>query len=691
MNRQVRAAAKRDPDSHRSDASPGAGPALPLTSVRVIALAALLLLAHVGLATLSLVQENATVDEVAHLPAGISYWKTGSFKLYHHNPPLIKLLAALPVVLANPVTTPLYQTRAWTSPAPSQIDFAQYFAALNADRYFELFTLGRLVMPWLSALGGLLVLAWSWRLHGPGGGLLSLSLWCLAPNILAHARLVTTDLGGTVLVLLAMAGFWHFLRRPSWQTAAAAGLALGLAQLAKFSALSLYVIWPLVGLCWVALSRPWNRRTTARALAWSGLILGVSLLVINLGYGFEGTGRPIGQFSFASDALTRPGHTPGRSPNPLLDLAWRNRVNRFRGSWLGDFPAPLPAHFLLGFDEQRLETEALPLAWFDPTAGPEERTGYPVYLDGTLQRTGWRTYYLRCLLYKLPEGTWLLLGLTIIAALTSRHARLPARDELALLALPVVVFALMTFATDINLGLRYILPLFPFAFIAAGRLVPWAGVLKGTWRRVAWAGLVAGLLMEAGATLSIHPHYLAYFNWASGGPANGSRHLIDSNLDWGQDLVGLDRWLDANAPDQPVGLAYFGQINPSIFNLRAGQRPTPAFNWFLPPVLPGSISRMASPDQTLQGPAPHFQAGLYAISASLVRGLPWRLNDPAPDAWMPAWKTSELAFTLFADLVPEARIGYSIFIYRLTAAQAARLNSQLEATAADRAPVAGVP
>ena len=86
------------------------------------------------------------------------------------------------------------------------------------------------------------------------------------------------------------------------------------------------------------------------------------------------------------------------------------------------------------------------------------------------------------------------------------------------------------------------------------------------------------------STLVIHPHYLAYFNFVSGGPSRGSEHLIDNNLDWGQDLVGLKKWAEAHAPGEPIGLAYFGQINPSIFLLRAhqGVRERP-LDWYLPP------------------------------------------------------------------------------------------------------------
>ena len=118
-------------------------------------LAVLVLLAiHATLAERSLVQENPTVDEVVHLPAGVTYWQKRTFRLYHHNPPLIKMVAALPVVWANPVTEQAYQQPSWTSPDPSPTTFSQTFAHLNIDRYFELFQLARMVMPLFSIVGG---------------------------------------------------------------------------------------------------------------------------------------------------------------------------------------------------------------------------------------------------------------------------------------------------------------------------------------------------------------------------------------------------------------------------------------------------------------------------------------------------------------------------------------------------------
>lgn len=667
-----------------------------LTGLAVVGLLGI----HVYLAERSLVQENPTVDEVVHLPAGVTYWQTRTFRLYHHNPPLIKLVAAAPVVWARPETARAYEQPSWTSPDPSQTTFSQTFAHLNIERYFELFRLARMVMPLFSVVGALAVFAWSSRLYGTWGGLLSLGLWVFCPNILAHCRLITSDVGSTALGVAATFLFWKYMTRPTWPAAVAAGFMLGLAQLTKFSMLLLYAVWPFLWLVRLALAVPRAQliKHFAMGIAQGCLILCLSILTIDAGYLFEGVGIPLGRFEFGSDTLTRAPSGGIRSApatrNPGYDLVWPFRENRFRGTILARLPMPLPEHYLLGFDEQKIEAEGFPNRFVrakraldagdldgarrEATSADESVAAYWVYLNGDLRNTGWWYYYLCTLLYKVPEGTWLLVVLSLGLLLRRGRTREQWADEVCLWTVPAVVLFSMSFFTNINLGLRYVLSVFPYAFIAAGKVVPWCESLGGRARLVA-RGLTAGCLgLSVAAALWIHPHYLAYFNWASGGPDRVPVRLIDSNLDWGQDLVALREWCREHAPGQPIGLAYFGQINPTMFTLR-GDR----FDWFLPPVRPGTTMPVPRnpgvPGPTLIGPAPRLKPGYYAVSATLVHGLPWRMYDNSPMAWEPAWNAFEKdAFGYFRLFEPIARIGHSIYVYMLTQTDVDRARHLLE-------------
>jgi hypothetical protein len=590
---------------------------------------------------------------------------------------------------------------------------------LNHARYFELFRLARLVMPLFSVVGGLVVFGWSQRLYGFWGGLLSLALWVFCPNVLAHSRLITTDLASTAMGVAATYVFWCYLRMPSWRWAVAAGVALGAAQLTKFSMLLLYVVWPFfwaVRLILVVPKSEWLGRMP-RALAHACAIVAFSLVTIDAGYFFERVGVPLGRFELGSRALTRP-VTPGmkrpRSQNDLLSIAWQFRVNRFRGTWLERIPCPLPEHYVLGFDEQKIETEGIPVRFRDAViadnraraqAGPtatdaeagadnvakalsvresagEPRLGYPVYLNGKLRRSGWWYYYLLALAYKVPEGTWILVLLGPAAARRALRSRAAWADEIVLWTVPLAVLISISFFTDINLGLRYVLAIAPYVFIATGKVVPW---IFGMPHHRRWVmGSIAGgcVGLTIGATASIHPDYLAYFNWASGGPDRVPARLIDSNLDWGQDLVTLQRWWTETIPGEPLGLAYFGQINPSIFAKRGE-----AFSWFLPPVRPGTTHAQLNDRSVLIGPQRRLRPGYYAVSATLLYGLPWRLYDPAPpdvvsEAVAPVWNASEFdAFGYFRQFAPIKNIGHSIYVYELNEADVARVNPLLEVRA----------
>lgn len=660
-----------------------AGPFLPiLTRTRLILIVTLLLATQWSLAVLSLLSENATVDEVVHLPAGVSYWERGDYRLYPHNPPLVKLLAALPVLAADPDTDALYRDPRWGWADANKAAFAHGFMLLNAPRLMELMSMARLLIPTFAVLGGLVVFDWSRRLWGPWGGLISLVLWTSCPNILAHSRLVTTDAAATAIGVAATYAFWHYLRRPTWRRVLVAGLLLGIVQVTKFSLLLLFGLWPLLWLVRELTEggAAGRLRRIGRSAAQGAAMVAICVLVINLGYRFEGIGRPLGSFDFTCDTLTidRMPPIPAYREDPnfqTLDLkagVLQFRVNRFRDTVLGGLPVPLPEPYVLGFDDQKLEAEGVPVRAMMLADDPRgqgisryEISGYPVYLDGELRNRSWWYYYIMTLVYKVPEGTWVLVLLSIALIPMARRARSTPVDEAALWVVPAVVVLVMSFGTNIAIGLRYVLGIFPYVFIAVGRLAPWASGLRGAARAGATAAIVAALSATASASLLIHPHYLAYFNLASGGASRGSEHLIDSNLDWGQDLVNLRRWLDENAPGERVGIAYFGQINPEVFNIESQAAGGPrVLDWFLPPVLPGTLPER--PGQASGPPSP----GLYAVSASMLRGLKWRVY--APDRWPPLSAEAE-AFRYFERLEPIDHVGHSIFLYRVDAEDAARL------------------
>ncbi len=405
-----------------------------------------------------------------------------------------------------------------------------------------------MVMPLFSIVGGLAVFAWSCQLYGNRGGLLSLCLWVFCPNILAHCRLITTDVGSTALGVAATFVFWLYLRSPSWPKAVAAGVLLGLAELTKFSMLVLYAVWPFLWLVRLILATPRAQvvRRAVVGVAQGSLIVALSVLVIDAGYRFEGVGIPLGRFEFASSTLTRPVAGGIRkapaSQNPLYALMWTFRENRFRGTVLAKLPVPLPEHYLLGFDEQKVEADGIPnrlrrayealqdgdveSARKEAGSADESVGGYTVYLNGVMRNSGWWYYYLCTLLYKVPEGTWCLVLLSLLLLFIQRRTREAWADEICLWTVPVVVLFSMSFLTDINLGLRYVLAIAPYAFVAAGKVVPWVEGLSGPRRRVGWTFTLASLGLTVAASALDSPALSRLlqlgFGWA--GSRAGSTH-----------------------------------------------------------------------------------------------------------------------------------------------------------------------
>ena len=501
--RRSRSHERRRPHRDRSRAVPAESRvSCPLVRRFRTALAvAGLLVVHLALAERSLVQENPTVDEVVHLPAGITYWQKRTFKLYHHNPPLVRMVAALPVIWAGPVTAPVYEQESWTAPDPSPTTFSQTFAFVNQARYFDLFRLARMVMPLFSIVGGLAVFAWSRRLYGVWGGLLSLSLWVFCPNILAHCRLVTTDVGSTAVGVAATFVFWLYLRSPSWFRAVAAGVLLGLAQLTKFSMLLLYAVWPFLWLVRLFLTTPRGQlaRRAALGVAQGALIVVLSVLTIDAGYLFEGVGKPLGRFEFASMTLTRPVAEGVRKAPATRNAALRHAL-AVPGEPVPGKPAGEPARALAGAlpprirrAEGRGRRHAQPL-WPGlrgsqggrPRAGPQggrlgrpERRRIPGVPERRDAAVGLVGLLLPCSSLQGSRGDVAAGALSVLLLVIVRRPPEAWADEVCLWTVPVVVLLSMSFLTNINLGLRYVLSIAPYVFIAAGKVVPWVEGLSG--------------------------------------------------------------------------------------------------------------------------------------------------------------------------------------------------------------------
>jgi len=568
----------------------------------------ILLLAFFAQAITSASLKTPTFDEEFHIARAYAYVRTGDLRMQQNHPPLVSLLAGLPLLLM-PELTPPEEIPHWDDA------FLFYFAdnlfwrlGHNADK---MLFLARFPIVLLGTLLGAFIYRWAREAYGPQAGLLAAGLYAFAPNLLAHTRLVTTDLAVTACSFIALYAFWRYLRQPTGWRLVLVGLAVGLALAAKLSALLLI---PVMGLLALLLRRgraDWRlqigdyrlqncKKRVAAHLLFAILIAG---LVVWAFYRFE--------------------------------------VRSWPGSAL-----PLPA-----------TTYLLNVRTLIGHAG----RGHGAFLMGRVSMHGWWYYFPITLLLKTPLLTLFLLG--VAAWDTARRNRW--REEASLLLFPAIYFC-FALTSSLNIGYRYLLPIDPFIIVyvakvagvtqprpgdrsprsakcsvrspdrsarspdrsRAGRYRPWL-------RRY---GLPTLVTLYAGVSLWLHPHYLAYFNLLAGGPDGGYRYLVDSNLDWGQDLGLLSRYLDEQDIDD-IRLGYFGTADPAYYLHRAGIDYRSLF-------APGTsyIAENFSPIN----PAP----GWYAISATVLQG-PF---SPEPDV-----------FDWFRRHEPVAKIGYTIFVYRVEA------------------------
>ena len=473
---------------------------------------ALALLGILLLQGLSFMTESSqTSDEAAHLLAGYTYLKTADFRMNREEPPLIKELAALPLLLLpleRPVGDPEHGMGAFR--------LGPVFVHKNRVSSDTILLLGRLPILGLSLLLGWSIFHWGRRLMGARGALLSLALYVLDPNVVAHSCLVTTDLAVTFFIFLTVYALWCWAACFSPPSLVAAGLSLGAAFASKSTA-----FWtvPMLVILGAALllskapipARPWSTRPRAQS-------------------GEETRRGRFGALIFAAAILASVGF--------LVVLC----VYGVRG---------LPEYFA-GIHRGITHSAS----------------GHSAYLLGEASDGGWWYYFLFAFLVKTPPGTLLILALAV--AWTLRGLRLPPRIEIVLWA-PVLVVIAITCLWKVNIGLRHLLPIYPFLFLAAGRVMggpqrPGAGH-SGHGARLLRGIVMVCLAWNAVEAVMIAPYHLAYFNEFVGGPRNGHLYLLDSNLDWGQSSKALRRYIEAEKVSA-IYCAFTGSSDPGYSGVR---------------------------------------------------------------------------------------------------------------------------
>jgi 4-amino-4-deoxy-L-arabinose transferase-like glycosyltransferase len=626
----------------------------------VPAIVAGLLAVHTGLALWAAAGESVTHDELLHVTGGYFYDRFGDYRIQPENGNLPQRLAALPAVWMQAPAPKLEDNVYWQTSDASVVGH-QFFYETGHD-HWPMLMAARVLMMVFSLGTGLLVFAWARRLFGDTAGLFALTLYAFDPNVLAHAPLATSDSAAVFFLLASCTAFWAHLGNPSAKSGALSAVTFGLACVAKYSAVLLLPMFALLLVWRIAREVPGQRGRWRRLIPLTVAAHAATAWVIIWGFfGFR--------YSGFGSAVPAAAHyiVPWEGVLPYIGL--HGKVVNLCRQW-----HLLPEAFLYGY------------SWVVQSA---QLRG--AFLAGDYSLYGWVSFFPLAFLWKTPVALLaaLLLGVVMLArrppgSAGRRGAELAAVAPLLVL---FIVYWAFSLTSKLNIGHRHILPVYPALFILAGGLAA-PGLFAG-WRQGAVLGaLTAGLLA---ANARVAPHYLAFFNAFAGGPANGYRLLADSSLDWGQDLPGLARWLrehNRGPGAAPVYLSYFGTGEPDYYGITAARLPfvngfKQAPRWYEPrgglycvgatmlqevysPVRGGFTPGHEKEYQERKQAGPLFRA-YWQDPAGRDELLK---HFPAPQleaAWMRFdWlRFARLAAYLRAKR-PEAVIGYSIFIYRLT-------------------------
>ncbi|MBU6414787.1 glycosyltransferase family 39 protein, partial [Patescibacteria group bacterium] len=580
---------------------------------------------------------SAIFDETAHVPAGYSYITQFDYRLNPEHPPFIKALAALPLLFFKHINFPT-DTNAWRDAVNGQWEQGHIFLYEAGNNPDQILFWMRLPIMLLSILLGWLIFWWTKNRFENRTAVLALLFYAFSPNIIAHSEFVTTDIGAAFAFFAGVIFFIKFLENPSWKNVFLLGIIFGIAQTAKFSLFLLVPIYFVAALIWAFAKNETSLQKRLKIfLSLAGKIIGMGFI-----------GLVVIWLVFAPFLINYP-----QSKN-ISDAA----------SIIGGFKIKA----LVSFDLWLLNTK-----WLRPVGQylfglmmitQRQVGGNTSFFLGEISSKGSHLYFPTLYLLKEPLAYLLFLlialwrGLKKIFAANNFPGNASRAQKTAIwiqnhpAEFMMIFFVLFYWAYSVsqplNIGLRHVLPTFPFIYIlVAAQINDWlkssAVAAPRDWRewlvnlyrvcikpipRFALAGaLLLWLIINA---IMAFPNYLSYYNELAGGTKNGYLIATDSNYDWGQDLIRLKQYAEINSI-QKIAVDYFGGGDPKYY--LGGKEE----NWW---------------------PSRGQAHGYFAISANAQMG--------AYGAIGPGFtRKYEDSYEWLRPFRPIARAGQSIFIYQL--------------------------
>ncbi len=621
------------------------------------AAAALVLLLFWAAMVASLRDKSLTFDEGAYAVAGCSAWRLGDYRLNPEAGALPQRLAGLPLALG-----------AWRLPPPGSDHWRRAQAQhLGYDFFYgcgndaaAMAARGRAACGLFAVALGFLVWTWSRRLFGPAGAMVSLLLYVLNPTVLANGALMTSDMAAALFLAAATWAWWRLLERLTPARMLGAGLLAGCLFVSKMSAVLFVPVMLALAVFRVADRRPLPvsrdgrgvgvgsraGRTVAIALAGGGVAV-IAGLVIWAFYGFRYSAfagaAGEGHFQFTWEAVLSGGFPVAAPPFSLETVDFLRRHQVLPESWL----------YGLGIILNRTQSGA-------------------AFWNGAYSTSGWPGFLPYTFLVKTP-----LAALAVLMVAAWAAGRRIWRRETVPLGIFLAVYGIAAVAGHRDIGHRYLLPVYAPLFVLAGA----AGIPAARrGARTVLAALLAALAVEA---VAWYPDYLAYFNGIVR-PSEAYRHLVDSSLDWGQDLPAVRDYMRSNPGAAPYYFSYFGAGSPGYYGIDA--RPLYSFDArylegdgdVLLPALPGAgvpaaMARLGRdhPGYEVMGVARErddiavllrktellkLSAGTYLVSATMLQSVcDWQVHGAWNPAYEAAWRELKRAAEPFLSADPGVR------------------------------------
>jgi len=559
------------------------------SSIQYILLAIILATSFTLMINSSL-QESAIMDELAHIPAGYGYVKYFDYRLNPEHPPLVKIISAIPLVFQH-LSFPT-DSKAWQTDINGQWETGNLFIFKSGNDANTIVNWARLGPMLLTLILIFFVFIWSKELIGIKWALLPTVLTAFSPTILSHGHYVTTDIGATLGVFLSLFYFVKFIQNRSKKNLLIAGIAYGIAQLMKFSAI---LIIPLLGFLIIIFSFYKGFKDCAPFISKLGSslkeftkLIGYLITIFIIGYllvyivYFPITQNyPMQKQQADTEAIlvsfsNKPGTCLFNISKSLNTEVVKNPMQCLTDLdiWMTQYSITKPfAQYLLGV-----------LMVIQRATG-----GNTGYLLGEVSNTGWWYYFPVVFALKEPIPSLMLIAIALLLGCSkffknifTAQSRLKDRffnyislnfAEFSMLSYIILYWA-YSIKSPLNIGVRHILPTLPFMYIVSTQILKnWTRhnfeITSGFFRNLFMAIyttlktsikmsviiiLIAWYIIEA---FIAYPHFISYFNEFAGGKFNGYKYVTDSNYDWGQDLKRLGTFIKEQKINK-IAVNYFG-------------------------------------------------------------------------------------------------------------------------------------